>query len=558
VKTSLTAPAVPDQEDALSACPGYAYVLQTRLDALNDIERDILERRLLADDSATLKEISTDCGLTRERVRQIETRALGRLAGHAERKTGRPGKDRSSAEASAVATNALKADAVDQAVTRLRELPLPTTEGGLVEAGFEPLDSTATRLLLAIARKADAFCNGNQSVLEHAGRRWIVAGDKTPQKLVCDLTEAARSTGVVTDIIELWSRIEKALRPHVSSDEEAADLAAYVVEGLGLEEIGDQYAVLGGALGVVDRLTRILRANGAPMDRNVLVGYLPDRSERTVTNALLNLPFVRVGRNDFGLEEWGVAPRPQLRDLLYDKLDRHGRVAISYLEELAAKYDYSPTSITFYSSLPDVVEEAGVLRRRRPDDPPAVHEPGLDNKCFRVVAGQYRSCWSSLVTVSHRRLYGGPQPIPTPFAELLEIDPGSRRVPVTLNGATVHASWAQSPYLFGGELRRVLDSLGFTDGELIRFVVIGPGALLAERVPVAIGPDTPFRRLVTGACLYDEAVAVRDSEITQALAYAIGLDVDTPLPIVGRRLAIRHNRVLRDALGLIFPEVSGE
>jgi len=382
-----------------------------------------------------------------------------------------------------------------------------------------------------------------------------VAGDKTPQKLICDLTEAACSTGVVTDIIELWSRIEKALRPHVSSDEEAADLAADVVEGLGLEEIGDQYAVLGGALGVVDRLTRILRANGAPMDRNVLVGYLPDRSERTVINALLNLPFVRVGRNDFGLEEWGAAPRPQLRDLLYDELDRHGRVAISYLEELAAKYDYSPTSITFYSSLPDVVEEAGVLRRRTPNDPPAVPEPGLDNKCFRVVAGQYRGCWSSLVTVSHRRLYYGPQPIPTPLAELLEIEPGSRRVPVTVNGATVHASWAQSPYLFGGELRPVLDSLGFADSEPIRFVVTGPGVLLAERVPVVTGPDTPFRILALGACLCEEAGTVPDSEIAEALAYAVGLDIDAPLSVVERRLATRHDSALREALGLIFPEV---
>jgi hypothetical protein len=129
-------------------------------------------------------------------------------------------------------------------------------------------------------------------------------------------------------------------------------------------------------------------------------------------------------------------------------------------------------------------------------------------------------------------------------------------VPVTVNGVGVHVTWLQSPYLFGGELRPVLDALGFADGELIRLVVTDPGALVAERVPVVAGPNTPFRTLVTGACLYDETWApVPDSEIAGALAYAIGLDTDTPLSVVGRRLASRHNPALREALDLIFPEV---
>lgn len=553
METSLTAAAVPHEEDAR---PAYAWVLEKCLGALSDIERDILERRFLADDPETLESIGTDYGFTRERVRQIETRALGQLADEPERKSGQPRGCLTSTEARAVAAETLPTDAVQKAIVQLRDLPLPMTDAGLVEAGFEPLSSAATRLLLVIARKAGTFDDRKPTVVDHAGRLWLVAGDKTPQALVRDLTEAAHSTGVVTDLVEFWSGIEEALRPHVGSDEEAANVAADAVDCLGLEEIGGQYAVLGGGIGIAVRLAHILRANGAPMDRNVLLSYFPDRSVRTVLNALLGPPFVRVGRDDFALEEWGATRRPQLRDMLYDRLSRHGQVAVSYLADLAAKYGYSRASITFYSSLPDVIEEAGVLRRRRPGDPPAVPDPGLDDKCFRVVAGPHRGCWSSKVIVSHRRLYHGPQPIPTPLAELLEIEPGSRRVPVSVNHAVVHASWLQSPYLFGGELRPVLDALGFADGELIRFVVTGPGALLAERVRVVAGPDTPFRTLVTGACLYGEAgVAVPDDEIAEALAYAIGLDADTPLPIVRRRLAARHNPVLREALDLIFPEV---
>lgn len=449
---------------------------------------------------------------------------------------------------------------MQHAVNRLRDLELPVSGDGIVKAGFEPLDSKPTRLLVAVARRCGAFGKDKAVVVERAGRHWLVAGDRTPDKLVAGLTEAARGTGVVNDLIELWGGIEDALRPHVGSDEEAADVAADVVEGLGLEEVGGQYAVLGGGMGVVERLVRILRANAEQMKRAELLRYFPDRNQRTVLNALFEPPFVRVGRDDYALEEWGATPHQKLRDLLYQELDRHGQVAVAYLAGLAERHGYSRSSITFYSALPDVIEEGGVLRRRHRDDPPAVPAPGLDGACLRIVAGPRRGCWSCMVTVSHRRLYYGPQPIPAPIAQLLSLDHGSRRVPLTVNGKPVHATWAgQAPYLFGGEFRPVLDDLGFADGERIRLIAVGPGELLAEKLPVITGPDTPLRTLVTGACLYDEAGApVPDDEIAEFLAYTVGLEPDTPLPIVGRRLATRHNPALRRALSLIFTEVDAK
>ncbi len=46
---------------------------------LNDRERQILIRRKLANQSETLEQISSDIGVTRERVRQIESRAMAKL-----------------------------------------------------------------------------------------------------------------------------------------------------------------------------------------------------------------------------------------------------------------------------------------------------------------------------------------------------------------------------------------------------------------------------------------------------------------------------------------------
>jgi RNA polymerase sigma-32 factor len=46
---------------------------------LNDRERRIFEARRLADDPITLEELSTEFGVSRERVRQIEVRAFEKV-----------------------------------------------------------------------------------------------------------------------------------------------------------------------------------------------------------------------------------------------------------------------------------------------------------------------------------------------------------------------------------------------------------------------------------------------------------------------------------------------
>lgn len=56
--------------------------LKTILPSLNDKERDLLEQRILSDSPVTLREIGAKYGITRERVRQIETRLLEKIRDH--------------------------------------------------------------------------------------------------------------------------------------------------------------------------------------------------------------------------------------------------------------------------------------------------------------------------------------------------------------------------------------------------------------------------------------------------------------------------------------------
>ncbi len=54
--------------------------------SLSDKERDLLENRILSDSPLTLREIGAKYGITRERVRQIESRLLEKLREHLTRK----------------------------------------------------------------------------------------------------------------------------------------------------------------------------------------------------------------------------------------------------------------------------------------------------------------------------------------------------------------------------------------------------------------------------------------------------------------------------------------
>ena len=58
---------------------GRKKLLSSALGVLNERERRIFQARRLVEDPVTLEELSTEFGISRERVRQIEGKALHKL-----------------------------------------------------------------------------------------------------------------------------------------------------------------------------------------------------------------------------------------------------------------------------------------------------------------------------------------------------------------------------------------------------------------------------------------------------------------------------------------------
>lgn len=73
---------VPDQEERLAESEELELrrsYLQRAMGGLNDREKRIFEARRLQEDPATLEDLSTEFGVSRERIRQIEVRAFEKI-----------------------------------------------------------------------------------------------------------------------------------------------------------------------------------------------------------------------------------------------------------------------------------------------------------------------------------------------------------------------------------------------------------------------------------------------------------------------------------------------
>ena len=79
LKELLTAPSVEDEIEQHLFKEKMSEAIEHAMEDLNDREKNIIEKRWLSDDGATLDNIAKGYGLSRERIRQIELKMFQKV-----------------------------------------------------------------------------------------------------------------------------------------------------------------------------------------------------------------------------------------------------------------------------------------------------------------------------------------------------------------------------------------------------------------------------------------------------------------------------------------------
>ena len=290
---------------------GKVDVLSTLLRAIDErdsrrnrgpVARTVLERRhgLRSGSVETLETIGNDLSLTRERIRQIESRAMRALRGE----------DSLGPEVDAI-RGGLRSK-FDEILLSLGG----AGTGAEVDEHMGPyLDLAAFSMSMALAFLA-GIAGFSMEPPKEEGKSWVLFSSDEAQRHVKSATDSlVKLAWEIPGIL-----VDKALAQVAASlnvPKDSVETALRVDERLRIGPSGGIYVVRGiSGIRHADRIAMVLRSIGKPAHFRTIKKGLQDMfpatgnmSEHNVLSALGNREpelFRRVGRGTFGLAEWGL------------------------------------------------------------------------------------------------------------------------------------------------------------------------------------------------------------------------------------------------------------
>lgn len=478
--------------EALSAKPLDIGAIVSEL--LNQVDPRL--RRILRDHvwpspvRATLEELGEHFGMTRERVRQIETRGVSELRGLLEEEHFAPIFDR----------------AFD--LRRRLGTALPRQSSALAKAkrwsirDIEPEDKAdGWDFLLWLAgpyRESDD---------------WLVVGGGGPDPKGAELRKRAESSGFVSDETVATVLEEAGIRTEWHEPWVARCGRFRPVEGGLLDASG----------GILDQVLRYLEFRGVPLTIEEILEAIgrTDASVRSVRQRLFEHQRVaRVSKTEVGLREWGGDEFTTIPDEMAEEIERAGGSLLldALVERLVEAFGVSPTSVRMYAARPMfITDQHGSVRVRAADDEPYELRDDLS-----TVAGCYElspttAAWR--VRVDRDVLRGSGRHIPEQLAGWLRLRPGSA---LTLSNRMhpLPLSWRPWGQPNVGSLKSFADELGAAMGDWLILVFDRSGTVEVRLVDDEAGD--PLQRFATMV-----GISPSDSdreETLSRLAVAFGVD----------------------------------
>ncbi|SDO34394.1 RNA polymerase, alpha chain C terminal domain [Nakamurella panacisegetis] len=474
-----------DIEDPSGRRADVATKLTDALEGLDDRQLDILARRMFADYPATLDELGRELGVTRERIRQIESKERAHLS-------------------SLIAPGGALAD-IGASVRHAIGQVMPLDD--LLEL-FPSLGQWVAGVEQPAWRVLDRIDDGYE--IENG---WCLTPSRTAVRAdtQVELQELADQYGVV--------RLEAITLVKTIHGERQAEVTAAWLDSCG------GYVVDGGHVfsrtsSVGDYAAAILSVTGTPLGSQEIVDrFAFERSVGSLRNAMsVDDRFKRIDRDRWALTEWGMDAYAGIRSKIREVVTQSGGTAQldDLIESITSRYSVSASSVVTYASAPPFETRDGIVRvadTKRGER----KTPARTRRLFRR-----DDAWAYRLRISTEHLRGSGSVAPIAVASLLNLEYGETRLLETPLGPQTIAWTGTQPQF--GTIRRFLME-GDMQADTEAFLVIRDDGTFAFE-PARHLMDKSLEDALT---LVGARAGLQGDKARAALAVAVGLPATTPV-----------------------------
>lgn len=492
----------------MASAPDPVALIEDAIGQLDERGIRILQHRILAEEPLTLDAIGADLGVTRERIRQLESKLRGQFASWLS----------------------------------------PLTELGMVAAAIRQ------RLggLSALERLLDDMPALREHVPAVSLPAWYVI-DKLDDGFESDgtwvaltsLDTARRQSALRFQQAEMLTGVASIASLRAATSDwhllSIQDLTLWY-RSLGYREI-DGHLMAPTLRSQPDLAAAYLGVRGqSATAEEIQLAVAPTASARSLRNRLGDDDrFVRVDRNEWALREWGQKEYTGIRDTLQRIITEKGPQAIdSLIEDLTADFDVSPKSIAAYSTAWPLETVNGIVR--------FAESRRVPRRTLSQTKGIYRTvdgvAMRLVVAIDHLR--GSGFPVPVALATAVGLEPG-QKIELTAATGIVSLGWnANQPAL--GSIRKELMALDIAAGELVFLRIVG------DRFSVHSAGIEP--REPSAAVRYWLGLTGTGDLESSQIASAIGLSAVSHWPTIVHALRDRGETEALQQLLEVLPEDS--
>jgi hypothetical protein len=478
--------------------PTYKDLLDFYIDSLDQKEKEVGTQRLFATNSPSLDAVGVSLGVTRERIRQIEFKAISKYK-----------------------NLKLNNPVFSAAVEALRIMVAEPIQISALSMRQKQLDASAGKGLGSIL---EVFASLEKLSIVDS---WVYADYGKQQESFTQVMSELRNSTPLPSLREILD-VTRALWPSFT----AKTLKEWLLANSWQEFSGSFVPAKG--LNQIDWAKLVLGIEKKPMTPESIVAKMPGEvSIKSFTNRLLEEPSItRTGISTYGLQEWGLEEFKSIHENLLDRVNEFGSVSLdSVIRKFTEDFGASKNSVIQYAKVWPLTIINGEVRKSLVKEENAPTRKSAYKNVYKTSDGYL---WRTTVTGEHLR--GSGSSFPSGLAFALGIKQGAKKV--------FESDFGSIPVSFVGlmttigSLRNICQDLAAGKGDQLS-LHFSKGRVTARKVNLAL----------TGEALVRELAGLPETgDIRGCLAFALDASDDASLDDLKEVLAKRRDTDLAEVL----------